>query len=89
MKLHNSSEGGLIELPVFFIYGDENYNPFVITLRINFLVKEDFFKRKNTNVLGIKKILKLHLEYLTNQSVNKDIERMSNNLDNEYKNGIK
>ena len=44
---------------------------------------EDFFRTKKTNFLGNKKILKLLLEYLTKESVNIEINKTSNNLDNE------
>ena len=59
-----------------------------MTLRITFLVKEDCFKIKITNLLGSSKILKLLLEYLTKLSVKKEIDKISTNLVNEYINGI-
>ena len=84
IKLHNSSEGGSIALPVLIIYKLDRVRPFVITLRIIFLIKADFFKIKKINDLGNRKILILLLEYLTNVSVKMEIKKTSMNLDSEY-----
>ena len=57
-------------------------------LRKSFLRNEDFFIIKKTKVLGILKISKLLLEYLTKQSVNRATDEISNILNIEYIKGI-
>ena len=42
----------------------------------------DFFRTRKTSVLGNMSIHKLLLEYLTKMSVNIDIDKTSNNLEN-------
>ena len=58
-------------------------------LRKYFLITDDFLRIMKTIFLGITKKILLLLEYLTKESVNKDIDKTSTNLDNEYINGIK
>ena len=48
----------------------------------------DLFRIKKTSFLGNLNKLKLHLEYLTKQSVKNDISKTSISLDNEYIIGI-
>ena len=80
IKLHNSSEGGLIGLLELIIIWINYCNPFVIIFNIEFLTILEFFNMKKTKVLGKKKILILDLEYRTKLSVKKDIDKTSINL---------
>ena len=57
---------------------NNSQKPLVIILRINFLVKDDFFNIKKINFLGNSKILKLVLQYLTKMSVRREIDKTSN-----------